>query len=120
MRFIAFSFTASLNYGPRSFNSDVWPDPAGMAAEVKRLTGAELMVSLWPSVEDLSENYLALQQEGLLAITRDGSGVQDSFEGVYTRLGPSIEYIFSTTSSADISQLTPRILLQESSYVCLS
>lgn len=67
---------------------DVWPDPTAMAAEVKRLTGAELMVSLWPSVEDLSENYLTLQEEGLLAITRDGTGIQDSFEGVYTRLSP--------------------------------
>lgn len=58
-----------------------------MAAQVKRLTGAEMMVSLWPSVEDLSVNYLPLQENGLLATTRDGPGVQDSFEGVYTRLG---------------------------------
>ncbi len=82
----------------RSFNSDVWPDPAGMAAEVKRLTGAELMVSLWPSVEDLSENYLTLQEDGLLAITRDGSGVQDSFEGVYTRLGLPFHNLFVLSS----------------------
>lgn len=61
-----------------------------MAAKVKQLTGAELMVSLWPSVEDLSENYLTLQRNGYLASTRDGPGVQDSFEGVYTRLGRSI------------------------------
>lgn len=57
-----------------------------MVNEVKRLTGAELMVSLWPSVEDLSVNYNTLQEEGLLATARDGPGVQDSFEGVYTRL----------------------------------
>lgn len=58
-----------------------------MAAQVKALTGAEMMVSLWPSVEDLSVNYLTLQESGLLASTRDGTGVQDSFGGVYTRLG---------------------------------
>jgi hypothetical protein len=57
-----------------------------MAAEVKRLTGAELMVSLWPSVEDLSVNYLPLQEQGLLAIERGGTGITDSFEGAYTRL----------------------------------
>lgn len=70
----------------RSFNPEFFPDPEGMAAKVKELTGAEMMVSLWPSVEDLSENYLTLQQNGLLATTRDGPGVQDSFAGVYTRL----------------------------------
>lgn len=70
----------------RSFNAEFWPNPAFMASEVKRLTGAEMMVSLWPSVEDASVNYLTLQQDGLLATTRDGPGVQDSFDGVYTRL----------------------------------
>jgi alpha-glucosidase (family GH31 glycosyl hydrolase) len=57
-----------------------------MTAEVKALTGAEMMVSLWPSVEDLSVNYMPMQQKGLLATTRDGTGVIDSFAGVYTRL----------------------------------
>ena len=57
-----------------------------MAAKVKELTGAEMMASLWPSVEDSSENYAALQEQGLLATTRDGTGVTDSFAGAYTRL----------------------------------
>jgi len=65
---------------------NLWPDPAAMAAQVKELTGAELMVSLWPSVEDLSVNYPALQENGFLVTTRDGTGITDSFNGVYTRL----------------------------------
>ncbi|KAK0449736.1 glycoside hydrolase family 31 protein [Desarmillaria tabescens] len=69
-----------------SFDPEFWPDPAGMAAQVKELTGAEMMVSLWPSVEDLSVNYVSLQRGGMLATTRDGTGVQDSFAGVYIRL----------------------------------
>lgn len=89
-----------------------------MAAEVKRLTGAELMVSLWPSVEDLSENYLALQQEGLLATTRDGSGVQDSFEGVYTRLSSSAPD-FLVWLLLNLYQSTRQIPLPENSFVCL-
>ncbi|KAK7461907.1 hypothetical protein VKT23_008338 [Stygiomarasmius scandens] len=72
--------------GDWSFDSEFWPDPASMVTRVKELTGAELMVSLWPSVEDLSENYMELQTRGLLATTRDGTGITDSFEGVYTRL----------------------------------
>jgi alpha-D-xyloside xylohydrolase len=71
---------------PRSFNPEFWPDPAGMAAKVKALTGAEMMVSLWPSMEYLSVNYLPTQEQGLLATTRDGTGISDSFAGVYTRL----------------------------------
>lgn len=57
-----------------------------MAAQVKKLTGAEMMVSLWPSVENLSRNYLTLQKNGWLVTTRDGTGVTDQFAGVYTRL----------------------------------
>ncbi|KAG7095263.1 hypothetical protein E1B28_006036 [Marasmius oreades] len=72
--------------GDWSFDASAWPDPERMAQRVKELTGAELMVSLWPSVEDKSELYITLQQQGLLATTRDGTGIQDSFEGVYTRL----------------------------------
>ena len=70
----------------RSFDPAFFPDPEGMAAQVKELTGAEMMVSLWPSVENLSENYVALQTNGWLVATRDGPGVTDSFAGVYTRL----------------------------------
>ncbi|KAF8868633.1 glycoside hydrolase family 31 protein [Infundibulicybe gibba] len=83
---IVVDFFAWKFQGDWSFDPQFWPDPAGMAADVKRLTGAEMMVSLWPSVEDLSVNYLTLQENGLLATTRDGPGVQDSFNGVYTRL----------------------------------
>lgn len=57
-----------------------------MAQTVKNLTGAEMMVSLWPSVEDLSDTYLALQEQGFLATTRDGTGISDSFADVCTRL----------------------------------
>ncbi|KAF5392803.1 hypothetical protein D9757_000927 [Collybiopsis confluens] len=83
---IVIDFFAWKFQGDWSFNPEFWPDPAGMAAKVKALTGAELMVSLWPSMEDLSVNYLPTQEQGLLATTRDGTGISDSFAGVYTRL----------------------------------
>lgn len=83
---IVVDFFAWKYQGDWSFDPQHFPDPAAMASEVKRLTGAEMMVSLWPSVEDLSVNYLTLQENGFLATTRDGPGIQDSFEGVYTRL----------------------------------
>ncbi|TFY81859.1 hypothetical protein EWM64_g2147 [Hericium alpestre] len=83
---IVVDFFAWKYQGDWSFDSSLWPDPAGMAKQVKELTGAEMMVSLWPSVENLSENYLTLQRNGWLVTTRDGTGVTDSFAGVYTRL----------------------------------
>ncbi|KAI0313243.1 glycoside hydrolase family 31 protein [Amylostereum chailletii] len=83
---IVVDFFAWKFQGDWSFDPSFFPDPAAMATQVKALTGAEMMVSLWPSVEDLSVNYLPLQQNGLLATTRDGTGVSDSFAGVYTRL----------------------------------
>ncbi|KAJ6559323.1 glycoside hydrolase family 31 protein [Mycena sp. CBHHK59/15] len=83
---IVVDFFAWKFQGDWSFDPEFFPDPAGMAAQVKALTGAEMMVSLWPSVEDLSVNYVSLQQQGLLATTRDGTGITDSFAGAYTRL----------------------------------
>ncbi|KAJ6601919.1 glycoside hydrolase family 31 protein, partial [Mycena vulgaris] len=81
LNFFAWKFQGDWSFDPAFF-----PDPTDMAAQVKALTGAEMMVSLWPSVEDMSVNYLPLQQQGLLATTRDGTGITDSFAGVYTRL----------------------------------
>ncbi|KAF5367115.1 hypothetical protein D9758_003859 [Tetrapyrgos nigripes] len=83
---IVIDFFAWKFQGDWSFDPEFWPDPASMAQQVKELTGAELMVSLWPSVEDLSVNYIEMQERGLLVTTRDGTGITDSFEGVYTRL----------------------------------
>jgi alpha-D-xyloside xylohydrolase len=71
--------------GDWSFDPEFFPNPEEMAATVKNLTGAEMMVSLWPSVEDNSVNYLTLQENGWLETTRDGPGISDSFNGVYTR-----------------------------------
>ncbi|ETW77514.1 glycoside hydrolase family 31 protein [Heterobasidion irregulare TC 32-1] len=83
---IVVDFFAWKYQGDWSFDPAFFPDPEGMAAQVKELTGAEMMVSLWPSVENLSENYVTLQTNGWLVATRDGPGVTDSFAGVYTRL----------------------------------
>lgn len=83
-----------LSRNDRSFNPEFWPDPAEMAAKVKALTGAEMMVSLWPSMEDLSVNYLPTQMKGLLATTKDGTGISDSFAGVYTRLSEPFVLIY--------------------------
>lgn len=52
---------------------------------MKKITGAEMMASLWPGVEDASVNYLHMQANGLLSALRSGPGTTDSWNGSYIR-----------------------------------
>ncbi len=52
--------------GDYRFDPTEWPDPDAMVAELREL-GVELMVSIWPTVSPLSENYREFYQRGLLA-----------------------------------------------------
>jgi alpha-D-xyloside xylohydrolase len=71
--------------GDWALDPALWPNVSYMAQRVKDLTGAEIMASLWPSVEDASDNYMTMQSEGLLAATRSGPGTTDSWNGSYIR-----------------------------------
>jgi alpha-D-xyloside xylohydrolase len=71
--------------GDWGLDPGLWPNVSYMASVVKNLTGAEIMASLWPSVEDASENYATMQVEGLLSATRSGPGTTDSWNGSYIR-----------------------------------
>lgn len=51
--------------GDWKFDERYWPDPAGMVRELKEM-GIQLVVSIWPTVEQKSENYEALMQNGYL------------------------------------------------------
>lgn len=42
--------------GDWKFNSELWPDPAGMIKELKEMD-IELLVSVWPTLAEDSENY---------------------------------------------------------------
>jgi alpha-D-xyloside xylohydrolase len=59
--------------GDYRFDPAEWPDPAGMVCELRKLD-VELMVSIWPTVSPLSENYAGFYDEGLLVGT--GQGVE--------------------------------------------
>lgn len=54
--------------GDWCFDPLYWPDPKAMVAELKSM-GVELMVSIWPTVEQASVNYEALRDRGLLVRT---------------------------------------------------
>ncbi|KAL1584610.1 hypothetical protein WHR41_06970 [Cladosporium halotolerans] len=61
------------NQGEWSFDPKFWPDPAAMVKELKELK-IELMVSIWPTVENKSENYPEMLERGLLI--RNDRGVR--------------------------------------------
>ena len=57
--------------GDWDFDKDYWPDPEAMVRELKEM-GITLMISIWPTVEEGSENYLKMVEEGGLVRTEYG------------------------------------------------
>lgn len=66
--------------GDWRFDEDYFPDPAGMIRQLHDM-GIETMVSVWPTVEEQSENYEEMKQLGLLVKTNSGIRVQKLFHG---------------------------------------
>ncbi len=65
--------------GDYRFDPAEWPDPDAMVAELREL-GVELMVSIWPTVSPLSENYGEFYQRGLLAGADQGVEFQQTIQ----------------------------------------
>ena len=59
------------NQGDWKFDKDFWPDPKAMVEELKEM-GIELMVSIWPTVEETSENYKEMEELGYLTRSEHG------------------------------------------------
>jgi len=57
--------------GDYRFDAEEWPDPTAMVGELHDL-GVELMVSIWPTVSPLSENFAEYRDGGLLVGTDQG------------------------------------------------
>jgi alpha-D-xyloside xylohydrolase len=74
--------------GDWKFDPAQWPDPSGMVAELAAM-GVRLMVSIWPSVSPLSENYAELSSRGLLIGTEYGTPAHAEWpdKGVATPIG---------------------------------
>ena len=65
--------------GDYRFDPAEWPDPDAMVAELREL-GVELMVSIWPTVSPLSENYDEFYQRGLLVGADQGVEFQQTIQ----------------------------------------
>lgn len=57
--------------GDFKFEPRDWPDPAAMVKELKEM-GIETVVSVWPTIDEQSENYGKMAEEGYL-VTADRS-----------------------------------------------
>ena len=61
--------------GDYRFESEFWPDPAAMVAELKEMD-MQCMVSIWPQVSYFSENFEEMDREGYLVRSDRGEDVQ--------------------------------------------
>ena len=66
--------------GDYKFDPAYWPDPRAMADELRRM-GVKLAVSVWPTVNENSENYRYMRENDLLIGTDDGEGKVFDFYG---------------------------------------
>ena len=66
--------------GDWRFDETYWPDPDSMIRELKEM-GIELMVSVWPMVDFLSENYEEMKAKGLLTRVEKGVRIDSLYMG---------------------------------------
>lgn len=64
--------------GDWSFDPADWPDPAAMVGELADL-GVRPLLSVWPSVSPLSDNFTAMHEQGLLVGTEQGLPFHHTF-----------------------------------------
>lgn len=69
--------------GEWKFDRDYWPDPAAMVAELKQM-GIHLLLSIWPTVDCRSENFLSMKDQNMLIRTERGMEFLQFFRGPQT------------------------------------
>ena len=69
--------------GDWKFDPTRWPDPKAMVDELSKL-GMKLMVSIWPTVDTRSENYLPMRNKNYLIRAERGTSLFKIFHGADT------------------------------------
>jgi alpha-D-xyloside xylohydrolase len=85
--------------GDWKFDSAEWPDPEAMVTELAE-TGTRLMVSVWPSVSPLSENYDTLRDRGLLIGSENGPLAQATWPDKGVTVPVDVAFYDSTNPQA--------------------
>ncbi len=74
--------------GDYKFDPKYWPDPKGMAKELHDM-GIKLMVSMWPTINEHSENYRYMVDRNMLMRTASGSNRVFDFYGPQAEIDPT-------------------------------
>ena len=74
--------------GDYRFDPGYWPDPKAMADELHRM-GIRLMVSMWPTINENSENYHYMVEHNMLIRTASGSNRVFDFYGPQAEIDPT-------------------------------
>ena len=83
------------NQGDWKFDPEYWPDPKGMVDELKSM-GIELMVSIWPTVEESSENYKEMVEKGYLIRADRGNRMMLAGASIFDATHPEARaYVWS-------------------------
>ena len=69
--------------GEWKFDPKYWPDPKAMVDELREM-GIELVVSIWPTINPKSENYLEMSEANMLIRTENGQYGTFDFYGQQT------------------------------------
>ncbi len=83
------------NQGDWKFDTDFWPNPRAMVEDLKA-NGVELMVSIWPTVEETSENYKEMVEKGYLIRADRGNRFVLAGAAIFDATNPDArKYIWS-------------------------
>lgn len=74
--------------GDYKFDPKFWPNPRAMADELHDM-GVKLMVSMWPTINEKSENYRYMLDNNLLIRTVSGSNRVFDFYGPQAEIDPT-------------------------------
>ena len=74
--------------GDYKFDPKYWPDPKGMADKLHEM-GVKLMVSMWPTVNEKSENFRHMLENNMLIRTKSGSNRVFDFYGPQAEIDPT-------------------------------
>ena len=73
--------------GDWKFDKTYWPDPKAMIDELHSM-GIRVIVSVWPSVDRRSENFVPMMERGLLIRTERGAAQTYDYQGDCVEIDP--------------------------------
>ena len=85
--------------GDWQFDPQYWPDPAGMVKRLEEL-GIKVMVSVWPTVNRLSNNFQEMWNKNFIIRNKLGSAAQMYFVDIKAEDGIYVHYYDSTHPDA--------------------